>query len=176
MTTLVALLRAVNVGDRRMAMADVRALLAAEGFADPRTYLQSGNVVVGTDHAPDDAARAMEAALGVRFGFPVDVVVRTGAELAVVAATDPFAGEANDPARRLVAFFAAPPDVAPLAGLTFVPERFAAVGRELHLWCPGGVGRSPMLAARPMQRLWAAATARNWRTVTKLTELAAERR
>ena len=175
MTTLVALLRAVNVGRRQVPMAELRALLAAEGFAEPQTLLQTGNVVVGTELAPDDAARAMEQAIAARFGFGVDVVVRTAAELAAVAATDPFGGAADDPAKRLVVFFAAPPDVAPLAGADFAPERLTAVGPELHLWCPGGVGRSAMLAARPMARLWSTGTARNWRTVTRLAELAAAR-
>ncbi len=175
MTTLVALLRAVNVGRRQLRMAELRALLAAEGFAEPRTHLQSGNAVVGTELEPEAAARVMEAALAAHCGFPVGVVVRTAAELAAVAATDPFGGAADDPAKRLVAFFAAAPDVSPLAGADPAPERFALVGRELHLWCPGGVGRSPMLASRPVARLLDTATARNWRTVTALAELAAAR-
>jgi uncharacterized protein (DUF1697 family) len=175
-TTLVGLLRAVNVGGRKVVMADLREALAAAGFADPRTYLASGNVLVGTELAPAAAGAAMEAAIAERFGFPVPVLVRTAEELAAIAATDPFGGEATDPARRLVAFFAEPPDLAPLEGADFTPERFAPAGCELHLWCPGGVGRSPMLASRPMARVWGSATARNWNTVTKLTELAATHR
>ncbi len=171
MTTVVGLLRAVNVGGRKVVMAELREALAAAGFADPRTYLASGNVLVGTELPPAAAGTAMEAAIAERFGFAVPVLVRTAEELAAVAATDPFDGEASDPARRLVAFFPAPPDVGPLAGVDVAPERFAAVGRELHLWCPGGVGRSAMLNGRPMARVWGAATARNWNTVTKLTEL-----
>lgn len=174
MTTLVALLRAVNVGGRRMAMADLRAALAGAGFADARTLLQTGNVVVRTDLAPGAAARAMETAIADRFGFAVDVVVRTGPELSAIAATDPFAGAASDGARRVVVFYAEAPDPAPLDGLDFGPERFAAAGRELHLWCPDGQGRSPMLASRPMARLMAAGTARNSSTVSRLAAMAAE--
>jgi uncharacterized protein (DUF1697 family) len=44
--THVALLRGINVGKaKRVAMADLRALLEELGYADVRTLLNSGNVV-----------------------------------------------------------------------------------------------------------------------------------
>jgi hypothetical protein len=41
----IALLRAVNVGGRSVAMAELRAMLAELGCGNPRTLLQSGNAV-----------------------------------------------------------------------------------------------------------------------------------
>jgi uncharacterized protein (DUF1697 family) len=47
MATWVCLLRAVNVGGRnKVPMAQLRDVLSADGFADVRTYVQSGNVVL----------------------------------------------------------------------------------------------------------------------------------
>jgi uncharacterized protein (DUF1697 family) len=47
--TYVVLLRGINLGSkRRVAMADLRALLEGLGYDDVRTHLQSGNVVVRT--------------------------------------------------------------------------------------------------------------------------------
>ena len=39
----------------RIAMADLRGLLAGEDFEDVRTYLQSGNVVLSSSAKPDGA-------------------------------------------------------------------------------------------------------------------------
>ena len=48
MTTYLALLRAINrAGHKMVAMADLRDLLGQLGFADPRSLLQSGNLVFG---------------------------------------------------------------------------------------------------------------------------------
>jgi uncharacterized protein (DUF1697 family) len=52
-------------------------------------------------------------------------------------------------------------------------ERVEAAGREVYAWCPGGIGRSPLMAALAKTDLGRSGTARNWRTVTKLAELAA---
>jgi len=42
----VALIRGINVGKaKRVAMADLRALLVELGYGEPRTLLNSGNVV-----------------------------------------------------------------------------------------------------------------------------------
>ena len=49
MPRMVALLRGINLaGRRRVAMADLRALLEDLGYADVRTHLQSGNAVLTT--------------------------------------------------------------------------------------------------------------------------------
>ena len=65
-TTFVALLRAVNVsGQNRVPMAELRANMAASGFGDVRTYLQSGNIVFDADADADagvDAEAGRQAA------------------------------------------------------------------------------------------------------------------
>lgn len=59
MARQIALLRGVNVGaTRRVAMSDLRALLVSRGYGDVRTHLQSGNVVLDSDVAPEQLARA----------------------------------------------------------------------------------------------------------------------
>jgi len=50
-------------------------------------------------------------------------------------------------------------------------ERFTVRGRVLYLHAPESIGRS-RFAARAEGLLGVAATARNWRTVTQLPELA----
>jgi uncharacterized protein (DUF1697 family) len=170
--TLAVLLRGINVGrHKRIKMADLRALLEEAGYGRVRTLLNSGNVVLETDREPEAAARDIERAIAERVGFDVDVVVRTAGELAEVVAANPLGDVATDGARHFVVFLSAPPSpgaMARLEGQDFAPERWVLRGRELHLWCPGGVQDSPLMKAAADPRPAHTATARNWNTVEKL--------
>ncbi|HWT24863.1 MAG TPA: DUF1697 domain-containing protein [Solirubrobacteraceae bacterium] len=182
MAQLVALLRGINLAkSRRIAMADLRALLEEQGFEAVRTHLQSGNVVLASDDAPDAVAAAIAAAIEERAGMSVDVVVRTADELAAVVAANPLAGVASDGARHVVAFLRNEPDAAALRALAeedFGPERFEARGREIYAWCPNGLQKSPLLKAigARLGKAPQTATVRNWNTVTKLAAMADEDR
>ena len=176
MSVVVALLRGINLGPkRRVAMADLRALLQDAGFENVRTHLQSGNVVLETGDPPDEAARTIEERIAERYGFDVDVIVRTAPELADVAANSPFADVATDGARHFVVFLPSEPDAAALAELAeqdFEPDRYAARGREIYAWCPNGMRDSHLMRALADPRLAPTGTVRNWNTVTKLLALA----
>lgn len=173
----IALLRGINVGGHnKVPMADLRAGLAAAGYADVATYVQSGNVVLTADH--DEAAICAGVAAVVRDVAGVDVPVRarTAEELEAVVALDPHGSVADDLSRSVVAFLPAPLDaerVAALEGRDWGEERLAVDGRELHLWLPGGLQRSPLAIA--VGRTAPEATVRNRRTVLKLDGLARSR-
>ena len=80
MTAYVALLRAVNVGGiGKLPMAELRAMAQKAGFANPRTYIASGNLVFESDADEAGVKAALEAALETYAGKPVGVVVRSGA-------------------------------------------------------------------------------------------------
>jgi uncharacterized protein (DUF1697 family) len=172
---LVVLLRGINVGGhKRISMADLRSLLTERGYADVQTYLQSGNAVVSSDRAPADVERDVSAAIAATLGHEVDVVVRTGEQIAAVVADDPFADVRDDPRFHQALFLAREPDADAIAKLTstdFSPERLVAQPGVLHAWCPEGVQNSPLLKA--LTKLRTSSTARNWRTVEKLAELSA---
>ena len=51
------------------------------------------------------------------------------------------------------------------------PGEFRLEGREIYLHLPTGFGRSKLTVDYFERRLKVAATARNWKTVTKLLEL-----
>lgn len=172
-----ALLRGVNVGGKnRVAMPALRELLAGLGFTDVETLLQSGNAVFGAGRAsPATIEGRVEDALRDHMQLDVTVMVRTYAQLASIVDGNPFATEATtDPGKLLVSFLAEEPARGRLADIdarALEPERFRLIGRELYLWCPGGVGRSRLVQALSDRKLGVAATARNWNTVTKLLDL-----
>ena len=176
MPAYVALLRGINVGgDRMIKMADLREIFIASDADDVETYIQSGNVVF-THAARSERmlAAELEKRIAKAAGFPVPVVLRTAGQLTRVIEDSPFP---NADAEHLhVAFLTArPPANAPtIDALAFAPERYALVGRELYLYLPDGMGRSKLAAAvlaRP-KAIGAGGTARNWRTVMQLHELA----
>ncbi|MGN9778781.1 DUF1697 domain-containing protein [Micromonospora sp. H33] len=178
MTRWVALLRGINVGGVRLAMADLRRLVADLGHQDVKTHLQSGNVVFGsTVRDADVLARGIERALADELGLTVPVLVRSGREMAAVAGGNPYADREDDPTRLLVAFLATAPETSAVAGLT-VPGgetvAFTVTGREVFLHYPdGGYGRSKFTNAYLEKKLGVVATTRNWRSVRALAELTA---
>lgn len=175
MARYAVLLRGINLGRaRRVAMADLRELLTSEGYGNVGTLLQSGNIVLDAPDPPDALARAIEMALEKRFGFAVDVVVRTRDEVTRIVAANPLGDIADNGARYLVAFLAGPPGPALAGALSSVDageERFVVDGAELYVWCPGGVRESPLLAAVGKVKGTPTATVRNWNTVEKLAAM-----
>lgn len=174
--TMVALLRGINVGKaKRVAMADLKALVADLGYHDVVTILNSGNVVfAGTGTTRSAAARIAEA-LGERLQVQADVTVVSGKELAAVVAECPFAATATDPSRLLVAFCAQRADLgryAPLATEAWSPDALAVGAHAAYLWCAGGILES-RLATAAAKALGDRVTTRNWTTVMKLRDLAA---
>ncbi|MGH3023752.1 MAG: DUF1697 domain-containing protein [Gaiellaceae bacterium] len=172
--TYVALLRGINLGSRnRIAMADLRALVAALGHEDVTTYLQSGNVVFRSSGRAADLRRGLEARIARDHGLAVTVLLRTRAELARLVTGNPFAERGGE--RTLhVTFLADKPEPVRARDLDAAhgePDEFRLAGRDVYLYCPNGYGKSKLANAFFEQRLGVAATTRNWRTVTSLAEL-----
>jgi uncharacterized protein (DUF1697 family) len=174
----VAMLRGINLGpNRRVPMADLRALFADAGYEDVRTYVQSGNIVLGSSASPADLEREAQRLISERFGFEVPVVVRTRAQLAAIVKRDPLGDVADNPKRYQVSFLSdkpAPDVVTKLQEFAVEPERLVAHGRELYAWHPAGVARSKLWNALAGKGLGVNATARNWTTVLALLEMSGE--
>lgn len=172
---MVALLRGVNVGGRSsLAMADLRAAAEACGYDEVSTYIQSGNLLLCAPGArPAAVAERLRQAIAETSTVAPEVVVRTRDELAAVIGSNPYAARGEDTAHLHVCFLAGEAS-APLGSIdlpSYLPEEAVAVGREIHLFLPGGMGRS-RLAADLARRKGPGVTTRNWRTVTRLLDLA----
>lgn len=186
MATHIALLRGINVGGRnKVAMADLRAVVAGLGHTGVATYIQSGNVVFTSAGGGTEAlAAALEEAIAGRLGVKPAVVVLTRDDLARVVRDNPYPDEAN-PKMVHAVFFRAPVPAGAAqaieAGQRRAAERGSGrdsariVGGTLFVHTPDGFGRSELalyLLGRPASPC-AAGTARNWATVTKLLGLCA---
>ncbi|MGA9564194.1 MAG: DUF1697 domain-containing protein [Candidatus Korobacteraceae bacterium] len=180
MTTIIALLRGVNVtGNHMIKMADLRALCESLGHCNVQTYVQSGNVVFqtkGRDAAAKIAAK-IEGAIEKTHGFRPDVVLRTVPEMREVIAKNPFAKRKDiEPGKLIITFLATEPTAESRAALSLLkpdPEELCANGREVYVHFPDGMGRSKFVPVLG-RALKGKGTARNWNTVTKLLEMAEE--
>lgn len=170
----VVLLRGINLAaKRRVAMADLRAWLTELGYADVRTLLQSGNVVLRADKRPDKVRKEVETALAKGAGFTVDCVLRTAPELRAIVDANPFGDVVTDPSRYVVSFLDVPGKWPEIDPAEYEPERVHLAEREAYFWLPNGQQKSPILAAFPARK-GEVATVRNWNTVTKLLAMAEE--
>ena len=172
MPRYVVLLRGINVGTRRrLAMADLRALLADAGYTDVKTLLNSGNALVtGPDEPPAAHAGRITAAIADRTGMDVPAVVLTADQLRAVVDGHPFADVADNGSRMMAHVLAEPPGAALLAEHDPVaadPQRARLVGQVVYQWCPDGVLDAPPVGF-PATVL---TTTRNWNTITRLAAL-----
>ncbi len=174
MTVLVALLRGINVGGRaKLPMADLRAIATELGYEQVATYIQSGNLVLSSADAAAKVERNLAAAIAKGTDVAPAVIVRTRTQLAKVVRGNPFEARGDDPSLTHVVFMAGPAKagLAEVDLATYAPEDAIAVGKDLYLHLPGGVGRSKLAADLGRQK-GAVGTMRSWRTVTKLLDMA----
>ena len=175
MATWVVLLRGINVGGaNRLAMADLRNLMADLGHTGVSTYIQSGNAVI-TSGRQDRSKMADEICEGIaaNFGPVVSAVLRTPDELRASLASNPFSSEPGG-TRVLITFLSDLPEPDAVAGLErdrFLPDRFEVIESEIYGYYPNGAGRSKMTLDYFEKKLLVHGTARNLNTVAKLIEL-----
>ena len=175
MARFVALLRAVNVGGRKLPMAELRALCVELGGRDVEPYIQSGNLVFSADGKREALEAQLEKAIAERFGMEVPVIVRTAAEWALYPAGNPFPKAAKDEPNRLMLLLSKKP---PAAGAAAAIEAKATAGEQVRqagaaLWIhyPGGAGTSKLTPTLIDRAIGSPATARNYNTVLRIGEM-----
>lgn len=174
----VALLRGVNIGPhKRIAMADLRALVEGLGYSNVRTLVNSGNVVFDSPRARTNPQLAEEIGQGLRDAHRLDVpvVVRSGTEMAEIVAANPFPEAAATPRLLHVSFLDRKPDAAKIAALEEIErgdDDVRVIGTEVFLALPHGLSGAVFSVNGLDKVLGVVATSRNWNTVTKLAEMA----
>ncbi|MAF54191.1 MAG: hypothetical protein CL694_14410 [Chloroflexi bacterium] len=168
MNTWVAFLRGINVGGRNaLRMKELATALADADCGDVMTYLQTGNVVF---RSSESSAAALEARIervvkAIR-DIEVRVLALSSEELRKAIAANPFP-QAESAPKTLHLFFLSKPPVDPDV------ESFVLTDGVFYIHAPNGMSWSK-LAARVEKLLGVDATARNWRTVSKVMEMVEE--
>lgn len=178
MSRIIALLRAVNVGGTgKVAIADLRQLVADQGFTNVASYIASGNLVfTGDGRSTGELEALFEAEAGKRLGLKSDWILRTPKDWRAMIAASPYPDFAKEnPGRYLATMFKTQPDPARLdevRAMATLGEEMQLVGGALYICFPEGAGKSKLAGAAIEKRLGARGTARNWNTVLKLAEMA----
>jgi uncharacterized protein (DUF1697 family) len=159
MPAIISMLRGVNLGGHhKISMEELRLVYETLGLEEPKTFIQSGNVVFRSkDQNLPRLAKRIEDAIERKFGFRAEVIQRTASEMKelVMFFSDNFSAEVQ----------------AKLVKIETNPEEVRVAGRELYIYFPDGQGRSKLtpVLGRILKNT---GTGRNWNTVTKLLAMA----
>ena len=165
--------RGINVGrHNRVSMPQLRTKLAAAGYSDVATVLQSGNVIVSSETGcPDQVAEDVAGLLGEEFDVKVPCLVRTTDQILEILRRDPLQEVVTDPSRYLVYFLSEAPDPHQVKALLeegHGPEVIVVEGSEAYIWAPHGMKALTLTHAYLQKRFGVVATARNWNTLAKI--------
>ena len=175
MPRYVALFRGINVGKaKRIAMADLRALLEKQGYSGVRTLLNSGNAVFSADATPaDELAQRIRAEVARKLGVDALVIVKSERDVASIVADNALTKVATDDSRLLVAMTNDTKAIAALkkfAGRSWGEERMHLGKQAAYLWCANGILESKVAEAL-LSDLKDIGTTRNWATLNKIHAL-----
>jgi uncharacterized protein (DUF1697 family) len=174
MVRYIALLRAINVGGHTVKMEKLRQLFVELEFADVETFIASGNVIFESPEMDTPALeRRIEGHLRSALGYAVTTFIRTTADLAAVAAYQPFppADLDADGTTLYIGFLPGPPSDAARARLLALDtptDTFHLHKCELYWLCRTRLSDSPITGARLEKTLGLPTTLRNVSTVRKL--------
>jgi len=179
MQTYISILRGINVsGQKKILMADLKALFEKLMFKNVTTYIQSGNVVFKSKAELSDfeLAKKIQTAIFKEYDFQVPVIIRTQQELQKIISSNPFLKEKNIHVEKLhVTFLSEIPakDLnKSIDSLNFSPDRFYIIDKEVYLYIPNSYGETKLSNKFFENKLKVTTTTRNWKTVNKLEEIA----
>lgn len=157
---------------RKIPMADLRLLYESIGLKDVITYIQSGNVIFSSNSSPRDIFPKIEEVIQKRFGFDVDVIIRTPDDFQKIIDSNPYKKNIE---RLYVTFLKTHPSDLLLSKLSmydFPPEEYSVIDDVIYLYCPNGYGKTKLSNTFFESKLGIRATTRNWKTVNELLTLA----
>jgi len=173
MTAYIVLFRGVG-GATQLPIARLRQVLEEADFRNVATYINSGNAVLASGLSEGEVARGVAAAVKEKMNFEKSVLVRSHSEWVESIRHNPFPEAVGEPTKLHLFTLDSEPeqrDIEALQAKATGTERLAVRGRSLYLHTPDGMGRS-LFVPKIEPTLKVAMTARNWRTVLALRDLA----
>jgi uncharacterized protein (DUF1697 family) len=158
-------------------MRELVPVLEGLGLRNVKTYIQSGNVVFQSEKTDLKAlAQTISTGIGKSHRFSPHVLLLNLPEFQAAIDANPFPEAAPEP-KTLHLFFLDDiplnPNLEALERIKAPNERYRLINKVFYLHTPDGIGRSKL--AENAGKGWGVAiTARNWRTVSKIMEIARE--
>ena len=178
MTTYISILRGINVsGHNIIKMAALKEMYEKLGFSDITTYVQSGNVIFKSKTTESKKLeQTISHEIEKEFGFQIRVIVLTAESLETIINQNPFVDDnKKEPSFMHVTFLSEPPqafDCENIVSKKAPEEEMFFTGHAVYLYCPEGYGQTKLSNNFLEKKLKVGATTRNWKTTTKLLEIA----
>ncbi len=174
----IALFRGINVGGNNiLPMAALKSDLESLKLKRVRTYIQSGNVVFDTtSKSSGTLATKISRKINEQHGFRPHILLLSQQDLQTAVSENPFPDAVSDPKTLHFFFLDAEPvaaDTQALDDAKAADEEYAISKRVFYLHAPSGIGRSK-LAMNAEKYLGVVTTARNYRTVERLSAMLSE--
>lgn len=172
------MLRGINMtGHNTIKMTRLAEMFRQLGYTDAETYIQSGNIVFSCRNSSiDGVSSEIRKAILSEFSLDIAVITRTPDEMKKIITANPFLEEPGfDPSKMAVIFLELKPSeeqILKVAGIDYPPDKFRIIGSEIYIYCPNGFGKTKLYTNFFEAKMKVAGTARNWRTVNKLMEMA----
>ncbi|WP_306012424.1 MULTISPECIES: DUF1697 domain-containing protein [unclassified Allomuricauda] len=175
--TFIALLRGINVsGQKKIKMAELRAVLEDAGLQNVTTYIQSGNLVFDSEESQTKTLQELiNSTILKHFGFEVPTLVVQRAEIQQFLEDNPFLDTTESNKLYYVLLQQRPKEefIKRFHQLNFEHEDFHITDNCVYLQCKKGYGKAKLNNNLIERKLQVQATTRNDRTLRKLLELSA---
>ena len=168
-------------GHNSIRMTDLSILYNELGFNDVVTYIQSGNVIFNNvNELPvPDISLKIESAILEKFNYNVPVLIRTVEEIGQWISVNPFLAEENfEPSKMAVILLYEEPTQAQIQkviNIDYPPDKFKIISREIFIYCPNGFGKTKLYTNFFEKKMSVTGTARNWKTITTILQIADKR-
>lgn len=180
MPVYLALLRGINVsGKKIIKMEDLRKLMEALGYADVKTYIQSGNVIFSSPEvAKAMIEKTIEEAIEKQYGFDVSVFVVDKDNLDKAVVNNPFTEGREEEApgfkKLYVTFLSETPsdeNMEKLLHSSIGDDLIEIIGDVLYFKLESKASDSKLSNNLIESKLKVRATTRNWNTTLKLLSM-----
>ncbi|MCG2611920.1 DUF1697 domain-containing protein [Flavobacterium sp. SM15] len=172
-----ALLRGINVsGHNMIKMEELKALLGQMGFANVRTYIQSGNVFVDSDEAHGATVGfRIKQEIFKKWGYDVPIIVITKDDLEACLKNSPYLKEKDVDTKKLYFTFISKElnenAIHDLKMSQVKPDEAVIDKNRIYIKYDVGAGKTRFDQKYIEKKLNVTATMRNLNTVTKLLEM-----
>lgn len=175
MSTHLALLRGINVSGHKMIKMDLlKKALEALGFANVRTYINSGNVFVDSDENSAKVGFMIKQEIFKAFGHDVPVFMVTENELKFALENNPFYTESGETKQLYICFLSEKPTpncIQELKDQKFKDDVFEVKENIVFLKYADSAANTKLDNKIIEKKLRVTSTTRNWNTTNKLYEM-----
>ncbi len=170
-------MRGINVSGKNLIKMDaLKVALEKLGFAQVKTYIQSGNIVfVSIAVHTNTLETLINEKIKKVFKLDIPVLVINEKDFNSIILANNFLKDSKiEPSKLHITFMAQKPladDIDLIATLNFGTDQFEISSDQIFLYCPNGYGNTKLTNTFFEKKLKVNCTTRNWNTVLKLAEM-----